>query len=365
MEDHSLEPKPSKRSRGGNARAAKLSQEERSRIAQEAALARWQKRSIDPAPDAEDMAVAVDLTPIEQEPADIVGLPEAAWRGVLRVFDFEIPCYVLGDGQRVIGRTSATEMLTGIKGGGAFEKYVGVVAFRPFLSVESIVERMVSFRLPEVEGLERAVKGLPADLWIDVCQGLVSALEMSSREPEARLSSRQLHMALQASLFLSACAKVGLDALIDEATGYQYEREQDALQVKLHAYLAEEMRAWEKTFPDELWVEFGRLTGWKGSVTQRPKYWGKLVLELVYEYLDKDVAEWLKTNVPRPRHGQNYHQYLSGQYGLQKLTEHIWQLIGISKTCESMIELKDRMAELHGKQPIQLRLYVPYPARGH
>jgi P63C domain len=50
-----------------------------------------------------------------------------------------------------------------------------------------------------------------------------------------------------------------LIALIDEATGYQYERAEDALQVKLRAFIADELRAWEKTFPDELWEEFGRL----------------------------------------------------------------------------------------------------------
>jgi hypothetical protein len=93
---------------------------------------------------------------------------------------------------------------------------------------------------------------------------------------------------------------------------------------------------------------------------QRPKYWGKLVTELVYEYLDPDVAEWLKTNLPEPRHGQNSHQYLSGQYGLRKLTEHIWKLIGIAKTCPNMIELQDRMGELHGRRPIRLTLWVPY-----
>jgi len=33
----------------------------------------------------------------------------------------------------------------------------------------------------------------------------------------------------------------------------------------------------------------------------------------------------------------------------------------LAKTCESMIELKDKMAQLHGRQAIQLRLYVDYP----
>jgi hypothetical protein len=29
------------------------------------------------------------------------------------------------------------------------------------------------------------------------------------------------------------------------------------------------------------WIQFARLTRWKGTVTQRPKYWGKFVMELV------------------------------------------------------------------------------------
>ena len=43
-------------------------------------------------------------------------LPEAKYRGFLTVMNLEIPAYVLSNDQRVIGRTSATEMLTGIKG---------------------------------------------------------------------------------------------------------------------------------------------------------------------------------------------------------------------------------------------------------
>lgn len=292
-------------------------------------------------------------------------LPEAKYKGFLNLVGLEIPCYVLETGQRVIGRTSATEMLTGIKGGGGLEKYLGVSSLKPFINQESVLEGLVSFRLPEVEGLKRHVKGLPADLFIEVCRGFVNALEASNRLNSGYqpLTERQREMAVNASMFLAACAKLGLDALIDEATGYQYDRARDALEVKLKAYLEDEMRKWEKTFPDELWIEFARLTNWKGSVTNRPKYWGKLVMELVYEYLDPDVAKWLKENAPEPKHGQNYHQWLSSQYGLKKLVEHIWKLIGIASTCQNMSELKIRMAELHGKQAVQYTLFLPLPDR--
>lgn len=121
------------------------------------------------------------------------------------------------------------------------------------------------------------------------------------------------------------------------------------------------MRPWEKTFPDQLWQEFGRLTGWTGSIQSRPKYWGKLVNELVYECLDADVAEWLRENAPAPRHGQNYHQWLSGQYGLKKLTEHLYMLIGMASACGDMDELRYRMALKYGKHAVQFRLYIDQP----
>jgi hypothetical protein len=285
-------------------------------------------------------------------------LPIAMYRGYLPIMDFSLPCYVLNTGQRVIGRTSATELLTGIKGGGGLEKYLSVSPLKPFINMDLVLERMVSFRIPEVEMLERAVKGLPADLYIEICQGFVAALSAHYQPGnDTKLTSRQIEMGIKAGMFLAACAKVGLDALIDEATGFQYDRERDALQVKLKAYLSDELRKWEKTFPDELWMEFGRLTGWKGGIYKRPKYWGKLVIELVYEHLDSDVAKWLKENAPAPRHGLNYHQWLSSQYGLKKLIEHIWMLIGVGKTCTSMIELRDRMAQLNGRVPYQMRFY--------
>jgi hypothetical protein len=339
------EPKLPDPSKGGTARALKLTPERRTQIARQAVTARWAKKR-------------------GEEASRSVAVSEAKYKGFLNLVGVDIPCYVLSTGERVIGRTSATELLTGIKGGGDLEKYLGVAPLKPFINVDFVLERMVSFRLPEVEGLGRDVKGLPTDLMLEVCQGMVSALQASNRpDSQNKLTQRQAEIAIKAGMFLAACSKVGLDALVDEATGYQYERAEDALQVKLRAYLADEMRQWEKTFPDELWLEFGRLTHWKGTVSQRPKYWGKLVNELIYEYLDPDVAEWLKSNVPKPRHGQNYHQWLSSQYGLKKLLEHIWMVIGIAKTCIGLRELKEKMAQMYGKHPVQYTLYLTAPAQ--
>lgn len=341
-------------SKGGKARAQSLPAEARSEQARKAVRARWAKTK----------GLANNETEgVEVKPKEKI-LPVAAYKGFLNIMDVELPCYVLDNGQRVIGRVAATEMLSGFKYQGDLEGYIRSQNLRPYIDKDSVVERMVSFRLPEVEQLGRDVKGLPADLFIEVCGGLVKALEASQRQPpEVALTPRQISMAIKASMFLMACAKVGLDALIDEATGYQYKRDEDALQVKLRAYLEKEMRKWERTFPEELWVEFARLTNWQGSVTRRPKYWGQLVMKLVYEYLDEDVAKWLKDNAPKPQKGQNYHQWLTEQYGLKKLVEHIWMLVGIAKTCldGGIVELKRKMEQMFGKGRLQYDLFLPPP----
>jgi hypothetical protein len=344
------------RAKGGHARAEKLTPDERQESARKAALARWEKvrRERDEEGHPHE-AVEESLTP---EPS----MPVARWRGALNIVGIEVPCYVLDNGEKIIGRTSATELLTGIKGGGALEKYIGVRALEPFIDVDAVAARMVPFRLIEVEGLERAAKGLPADLLIEVCQGFVSALQ-ASLDPTStypRMTERQKQMAWQASMFLSACAKIGLEGLIDEATGYQYERAEDALQVKLRAFIADELRAWEKTFPDELWQEFGRLTGWSGSLHSRPKWWGKLVIEMIYDTLDSDVAEYLKTN--KPPQGTHWHRQLTENVGVRALVSRCYEVIGMAKTCANIRELRERVALHYGKKIVQLSLALPMPS---
>ncbi len=277
--------------------------------------------------------------------------PRAKWWGDLTIGEAVIPCYVLDNGVRVISRSGVTHFLTDRKGGGNLDNYLSVSALAEYLPTD-LSRHFVEFEIEEVTN--RQVAGVSAETFIEICRAYTRALG------EGKLNTdRQREIATKAAMFLASCAKVGLIALIDEATGYQYERASDALQVKLKAFLSEEMRDWEKTFPDDLWIEFGRLTNWKGTVTHRPKYWGHLVTELVYSYLDQDVCKWLKENKPKPRHGENWHQWLSDQYGLRRLVQHIYTLIGVAKTCHDMRELREKMAQMYGKTPVQLTLYVP------
>jgi hypothetical protein len=294
-----------------------------------------------------------ELVTIAETPA-LPETPRAEWAGVLSLGENELPCYVLSDGRRVISRTGATASLTG-RGSGNLESYIRIGPLQSYLPVD-FTDHMIEFTLEGVT--HKTVRGITAESFCDLCTAYVTALEAG-----VLASDRQREIAAHAGMFLAASAKVGLLALIDEATGYQFDRAEDALRFKLKIFLDEEMRKWEKTFPDQLWAEFARLTNYKGKTnSQRPKYWGKLVNELVYGYLDADVANWLKENAPKPRHGQNYHQWLSGQYGLKRLTEHLWTLVGMAAACQNMPELRRRMAERFGRHQVQLTMFVDPPA---
>jgi len=319
----------SRASLGGKARMEKLSPEQRREQARAAAGKRWQKAKV---------SVVV---------ADPEKIPKATHWGELQIGTKVLPCYRLESGERVFSLKGVVVSLMG-GDGGQLAEYIKVKSLRDFLpndllpAENDLIPALIKFDTG-AESFAKYSLGLPVEKLIDLCDAYSRAAEAET------LTERQQKIAVTANAFLRASAKVGIIAMVDEATGYQQERPLDELQLKLKMFLVEEMRKWDSTFPDELWEQFGRLTKWKGSLHQRPKFWGKLVMELVYEYLDIDVAKWLRENAPKPRKGQNYHQWLTEQYGLKKLVEHIWKVIGIASTCQTMDELRKKMRDLYGK----------------
>src|SRR5207248_4047330 len=141
--------------------------------------------------------------------------------------------FVLDDGRRIISRTGATRMLAGEKGGGQLEKYVRSGSLPEYMPPD-LHEKMIDFNLKEV--VNKTVRGIEAETFLEICRGYVRAMTEGKLQ-----TASQIAMGQKASLFLAACAKVGLIALIDEATGYQYVGAEDALQVKLKAFPSEKM----------------------------------------------------------------------------------------------------------------------------
>ena len=109
--------------------------------------------------------------------------------------------------------------------------------------------------------------------WWECLHGVLGKAEVGRTWPE---------------ILQSAFAKVGITALIDEATGLQYDRKNDALRYLLQQYIAEGLQKWIKTFPDEFFDELNRL--YENDTTQsskRPQYYGKFINTYIYEPLEE------------------------------------------------------------------------------
>ncbi len=105
----------------------------------------------------------------------------------------------------------------------------------------------------------------------------------------------------QAQIITSAFAKTGLIAAIDEVTGYQYEREKDALAKIFEQFLSDEKAKWVKTFPIEFYKEIYRLRGWefKPWDTRRPSVIAKWTDDFVYDRLAPALTEELRKKNPK------------------------------------------------------------------
>ncbi|MFG6563577.1 P63C domain-containing protein [Sulfitobacter sp. 1A13421] len=273
-------------------------------------------------------------------------LPVAQWRGQLDLGGAEIDCYVLPDGTRLLASSSAAMAISEVDRAN-LKDYAGQKALNPYIDIERVLKETRKFSIP---GTQWPASGITTEHFELICRGYVQALYEG-----APLTERQREIAIRCAVLTAGLTRTGLDALVDEATGYQYKREEDALQVKLRAFIAEELRAWEKTFPDELWEEFGRLTDWKGSLHNRPKYWGKLVIELIYDTLDPDVAKYLRENRPAP--GVRWHQNLTENYGVRQLVSRCYEVVGLAKSCKTMPELRKKVAHHYGKQALLFGVY--------
>ena len=128
-------------------------------------------------------------------------------------------------------------------------------------------------------------------------------------------------------MLIRAFARVGIIALVDEATGYQEVRDRIALQKILDKFLNKELAAWAKTFPDEFYDEIFRLKGWPGPEgVKRPSVLGHYTNDIVYKRLAPGVLEELKRRNPTiaPGRRKNTHtQWLTLEHGHPKLKDHL------------------------------------------
>jgi hypothetical protein len=151
------------------------------------------------------------------------------YKGELDLSGKKIACCVLEDGTRVLtgrGYARALKMLDEAEkgketSGSRLDRYLNQKSLKPFLYKGK--------RLDHYDPLicydgGKKVNGYEATRLVDFCDGMLEARN------HIKLDTRQEIIAKESEIIVRATAKVGIIALVDEATGYQYEREQFELQ---------------------------------------------------------------------------------------------------------------------------------------
>ncbi|HEY8636329.1 MAG TPA: P63C domain-containing protein [Candidatus Limnocylindrales bacterium] len=320
-------------SKGGRARASVLSPEERSEIARLAVRARWTKAGkVYPDPDVES-----DTAPDPIDPSS--EMPYSMYRGFLDVGSVTIEAHVLNDGRRVLTQREVVRLLSPQRDSGTLGRYL---ERHPLISADDIAQRTIHFAIP---GSPNAI-GYEATLLVELCEGYLEA------RAQGLLARSQLKLAMTAEIVIRSVAKVGIIALIDEATGYQEVRRKQDLQLKLQAFIADEMQEWAKMFPDEFWFELARLEGISYSARHRPLRWGKYVMMFVYDAIDEDVGKELRKRNPSPRFLQNHHQWLR-KFGRDKVQAQIHANLALMRNCDSMDDFRRMFAKAFSKYDVQ------------
>jgi P63C domain len=295
-------------SKGGQNRAAKLTPEERHAIASAAAKSRW---------------------------AEASGLPKATHSGVLKIGESEIPCAVLSDGTRLLTQAGFLAALgRSSKPKGRSQQVTD--GLPPFLATRSlkqlITEEILDTTVPVsfVTATGGKALGFKAELLPKVCDLFLEA------RTKGYLTTQQMPLAEQSEILVRALAKVGIVALVDEATGFQSDRDRDELHRLLSAYLVEERLAWAKRFPDEFYKQIYRLKGWKWPVGKaKTPLLGHITNEIVYDRLPDGVLPKLRELNPMleesKRRKFKHHQFLSQDVGQPDLRDHILQILPIMR----------------------------------
>lgn len=291
------------------------------------------------------------------------------YEGILDLAGIDIPCYVLDDGTRVLSGRKMQEALKIVdiedgkqSSGTRLQRYLTQKTLEPFIYKDREPEHfepIVCYR-----GTQK-INGYEATVLADLCDAFLEARKYIT------LSPRQAIIAEQCEILIRAFAKVGITALVDEATGYQYEREKDELQQILRKYISEELLPWQKRFPDIFYKELFRLNGWDYTVKgiqKRPGVVGTWTNKLIYEQLPNGVLEELRNNIPKSESGNNtarYHQLLTDDIGSPHLTAQINQIVTLFQLSDNMQEMWNNFKKLKLRQSSQLDLPFTFDGKGY
>lgn len=322
--------------KGGKARAAQLSGQQRREIAQQGADERW-------------------------------GIPRATHTGSLEINGQTIACAVLSDERRLLtqeafmvsigrapkakGNTGSVRLASSGKGNNGLPPFLAK-NLEPYID-DKVRELAKPIVFRTAAGLK--AYGYDANLLPMICD-----VYLRARDDRALVPTQQ-HIADVCYRLMRALAGVAMVALVDEATGYQEERSKVALREILAAYIHEELQPWIPRFSDEFFAQTYRLHGWeyRPGNTKRYRYVGKWINRVIYEQLPPGVLPKLQELNPVQDNGRRrhkHHQHLTEHTGNVHLDKQITSVTTLMRVSNDKEQFDELFAKAFSKEPVQQRL---------
>lgn len=282
--------------------------------------------------------------------SEIAAAPKIVHQGELKIGDLKIPCYVLDNGRRVLsgrGLQDALRLVDDIpssqKAGSRLPRLFENKSLIPFLNKHVKMDHLEPITC--YEGKSK-IHGYDAEILPSICEALLEA-----RQDGKTNTPRISIIAAQCELLVRGFARVGITALIDEATGYQSYREKTALAEILEAFVAKELQPWLKTFPDEYYKNIYRIYNLpyppKNKTQAKPGFIGKLTNDIVYSRLAPELLPELKKAATKAEKKAKLHQFLTSDIGHPRLREHLASIVTLLKLSKTPEDFKEKVSLIH------------------
>jgi len=287
---------------------------------------------------------------------------KATHQGELNINGFKISCAVLENGERVLVNRSLANAF-GIKGSGAYwqkkkdekgaalPEYLSANYLQPYIKDEHKLKLYNTTNYVNLAGVE--TDGVDATFLSDICDIYIKAGQKKKKKKNPEIPENAYNLLLSLS-------KVAIIALVDEATGYQYDRERFELQTILQLFISPDILEWQQTFHLGFYKEIFRLWGipfTPQNIKRKPPFIGMLTNELIYKNLPKGsfVLKKLKEKTPKTT-GGNYKVRLFQSltdFGREELKKVLYSVESLAVISENKAKFRRLVEDRYGQRTLQ------------
>jgi hypothetical protein len=310
--------KDESKAKGGLARAAALTPEQRKSIALKAAQARHGVRATHKGSFKEEFGIDVECYVIDDERKTAV----ISQRGMGLALG-------LGEGGSRLKRFTQQAKIA---------KYLG-----PALAEKLSKPLVFKWSAPGQAVPPQTVNGYDVTILIDICKTIIQAAADDVPLP--------VHALQQANVIVGASAKAGITNLVYALAGYDATKEETVAAFKF--YVREEAREYEKEFPDRLYEEWYRLYQLPKPERNKPWKFRDLTIKHVYTPLAHSNGKILElTRAQRAKSKDRWkklHQFLE-EIGVKALRLHLGELVGVARLSAGRDDYERHVERLYGQQ---------------